>query len=180
MYFVNEFKRKNRGFSFPTLNNNEPNFPFLLSQVESLGNRLWDTHVGSWSEHVLRSNTCFGKSREGGRGGRGLTVMESQQKPEPAHRALGSQGVSWYLSTVLELAPLGLGRVGFTHLFPLAWQMTSYWYFEIGGMCVSYLQHSNWLMQTIRALSLSIPESSTSIKEDRCVHLSTQIHVISS
>ena len=44
MYFVNEFKRKNRGFSFSTLNNNEPNFPFLLSQVESLGNRLWDTH----------------------------------------------------------------------------------------------------------------------------------------
>lgn len=69
MYFVNEFKRKNRGFSFSTLNNNEPNFPFLSSQVESLGNRLWDTRVGSWSEHALRSNTCFGIRGEGGRGG---------------------------------------------------------------------------------------------------------------
>ena len=69
MYFVNEFKRKNRGFSFSTLNNNEPNFPFLLSQVESLGNRLWDTHVGSWSEHVLRSHTCFGiRGKEEGEG----------------------------------------------------------------------------------------------------------------
>ena len=121
MYFVNEFKRKNRRFSFSTLNNNEPNFPFLLSQVESLGNRLWDTHVGSWSEHVLRSHICFGIRGKGGRGGRGLLWCSHSRSLRPAHRELGNQGVSQHTSTVLEVAPLGLGRAGSTQRFPIAW-----------------------------------------------------------
>lgn len=94
MYFVNEFKRKNRGFSFSTLNNNEPNFPFLMSQVESLGNRLWDSHVGSWSEHVLRSHTCFGIRGKGGRGGRGLLWCSHREAWDQLTGSSGTRGLA--------------------------------------------------------------------------------------
>lgn len=65
----------------------------------------------------------------------------------------GGSGVGWACMGPLcaGAALLGLGRAGFAHLFPAAWSVALCWYFEIGGMCVIYLQHSNWLALEIRA-----------------------------